>query len=112
MSPAEFKTKNDCADEYQQQFTRPDKCFFRKFVATVAPIYTVAMINLKLIKLFFFLPRCSHTWELAPASEHRVEFPQFLSLGQSVGLLGRVISSTQGLYLYTNTEKRTHIHKH
>jgi hypothetical protein len=29
-------------------------------------------------------------------------------LWQSVGLLGRVISSSQGLYLYINTEKRTH----
>jgi hypothetical protein len=27
---------------------------------------------------------------------------------RSVALLGRVISSSQGLYLYTNTEKRTH----
>jgi hypothetical protein len=44
--------------------------------------------------------------------EHRAEFPQFLDQGQSVGLLGWVISSLQGLYLYTNTEKRTHIHKH
>jgi hypothetical protein len=33
---------------------------------------------------------------------------QLLDLGQSVGLLERVISSSQGLYLYTNTEKRTH----
>jgi hypothetical protein len=33
------------------------------------------------------LPRCSHTWKLAPASEHRAEFPQFLNLGHSVGLL-------------------------
>jgi hypothetical protein len=33
---------------------------------------------------------------------------QLLDLGQPVGLLGRVISSSQGLYLYTNTEKRTH----
>jgi hypothetical protein len=33
---------------------------------------------------------------------------QLLDLGQSVGLLGRVISSSQGLYLYTNTEKRIH----
>jgi hypothetical protein len=32
----------------------------------------------------------------------------FLYLKQSVWLLGRVISSSQGLYLYTNTEKRTH----
>jgi hypothetical protein len=38
----------------------------------------------------YFLPCCSHTWELAPA-----EFPQFLNQGQSVGLLGRVISSSQ-----------------
>jgi hypothetical protein len=44
--------------------------------------------------------------------EHRAEFSQFLNQGQSVGLLGRVISSSQGLYLHTNTEKRTHIHKH
>jgi hypothetical protein len=36
----------------------------------------------------------------------------FLDLGHSVGLLGRVISSSQGLYLHTNTEKRTHTHKH
>jgi hypothetical protein len=35
---------------------------------------------------------------------------QLLDLGQSVGLLGRVISSSQGLYLYTN--RKTHIHKH
>jgi hypothetical protein len=33
---------------------------------------------------------------------------QLLDLGQSVGLLGRVISSSQGHYLYTNVEKRTH----
>jgi hypothetical protein len=32
----------------------------------------------------------------------------FLDLSQLVGLLGRVISSSQGLYLYTNTEERTH----
>jgi hypothetical protein len=36
----------------------------------------------------------------------------FLDLRQSVGLLGRVISSSQGLYLYTNTEKSTYTHKH
>jgi hypothetical protein len=33
---------------------------------------------------------------------------QLLDLGQSVGLLGLVISSSRGLYLYTFTEKRTH----
>jgi hypothetical protein len=36
----------------------------------------------------------------------------FPDLRQSVGLLGRVISSSQGLYLYSNTEKRTHIHNY
>jgi hypothetical protein len=35
-----------------------------------------------------------------------------LNLIHSVGLLGRVISSLQGLYLYTNTGKRTHTHTH
>jgi hypothetical protein len=35
-------------------------------------------------------------------------FGFFLNLRQSIGLLGRVISSSQGFYLYTNTEKRTH----
>jgi hypothetical protein len=29
---------------------------------------------------------------------------QFLNLGQSVGLLGRVISSSQGLYLHRTTQ--------
>jgi hypothetical protein len=33
---------------------------------------------------------------------------QLLDLRQRVALLGRVISSSQGLYLYTNTEKGTH----
>jgi hypothetical protein len=66
-----------------------------------------------LLNLFFFL--VAPTFEsLLPLLEHRDEFPQFLDQGQSVGLLGRVISSSQGLYLYTHThtEKRTHIHKH
>jgi hypothetical protein len=29
--------------------------------------------------VFFFLPRCSRTWELAPVSEHRADFTQFLN---------------------------------
>jgi hypothetical protein len=33
-----------------------------------------------------------------------------LDFRHSVGLLGRVISSSQGLYLYTNTEKRARAH--
>jgi hypothetical protein len=27
----------------------------------------------------FFLPRCSHTWERAPVSEHRADFTHFLN---------------------------------
>jgi hypothetical protein len=49
--------------------------------------------------VFFSSSLLRHMWALAPASEHRAEFPQYLNLGQSVGLLGRVISSSQGLYL-------------
>jgi hypothetical protein len=61
----------------------------------------------------FFLPHCSHTWELAPASEHRAELPQFLNLGQSVGLLDRWSASCKAstctqtqknAHTYTNTE--------
>jgi hypothetical protein len=65
----------------------------------------------KRIKIFFFLVAPT-LGSLLPLLEYRAEFPQFLDQGQSVGLLGRVISSPQGLYLYTNTEKRTYTHKH
>jgi hypothetical protein len=61
---------------------------------------------------FFFILVAPTLGSLLPLWEHRAEFPQFPDQGQSVGPLGRVISSSQGLYLYTNTEKRTHIHKH
>jgi hypothetical protein len=70
--------------------------------------FLVFIRDLKLIKeglvIFFFF--------VAPRLENGAEFPHFLDQGQSVGFLAQVISSSQGLYLYTNTEKRTHIHKH
>jgi hypothetical protein len=47
-------------------------------------------------KSFLFAPTLE---SLLPFLEHRAEFPQFLNQGQSVGLLGRVISSSQGLYI-------------
>jgi hypothetical protein len=56
---------------------------------------------------FFFLCLYSPCQALAASMKLSVSL-QLLVLGQSVGLLGRVISSSQGLYLYTNTEKRTH----
>jgi hypothetical protein len=57
---------------------------------------------------FFFFLVAPTLGSLLPLLEHRTEFPQFLDQGQSVGLFGRGISSSQGIYLYTNTEKRTH----
>jgi hypothetical protein len=56
---------------------------------------------------FFFLWLYSPIKALAASMKLSVSL-QFLDLGESVGCLGRVISSSQGLYLYTNTEKRTH----
>jgi hypothetical protein len=44
---------------------------------------------------------------LAASMNFPVSF-QLLDLGQSAGLLGRVISSSQGLCLYTKTEKLTY----
>jgi hypothetical protein len=48
---------------------------------------------------YFFVPLCSHFWSIGLIS-------QFLHHSQTVGLLGRVISSSQGFYL--STEKCTH----
>jgi hypothetical protein len=42
---------------------------------------------------------------LAPTLEHRADFLSFLIILQTVGLLGRVISSSQGLYLNTGQQK-------
>jgi hypothetical protein len=76
-------------------------------------LIVVYLIPLSVIQTtFFFFLVASTLGSLLPLLEHRAEFPQFLDQRQSVALLGRVISSSQGLYLYTNTEKRTHIHKH
>jgi hypothetical protein len=57
---------------------------------------------------FFFLRRYgSNLGPGLPPCKYPFHFG-FLDLRQSVGLFGWVISSSQGLYLYTNTEKRTH----
>jgi hypothetical protein len=56
---------------------------------------------------FFFLWLYSPIHALAASMKLSVSL-QLLDLGQSVGLLERVISLLQGLYLYTNTEKRAH----
>jgi hypothetical protein len=58
-------------------------------------------------KALFFLWLYSPIQALAASIKLTVSL-QLLDLGQSVGLLGGVITSSQGLYLYTNTEKSTH----
>jgi hypothetical protein len=76
-------------------------------------VYTVIIILVFLmymVGIFFFLVAPT-LGSLLPLLEHRAEFPQFFDQGQSVGLLGWVIGSSRGLYLYTNIEKRTHMDK-
>jgi hypothetical protein len=68
--------------------------------------FTVSMAGTTKL-LFFFLWFYSPIQALAASMKLSVSL-QLLDLGQSVGLLGRVISSSQGLYLYTITKKRTH----
>jgi hypothetical protein len=58
------------------------------------------------IILFFFLWLYSPTQALAASMKLSVSL-QLLDLGQPVALLGRVISSSQGLYLYINRKMHT-----
>jgi hypothetical protein len=62
---------------------------------------------------FFFFGATAPIWTLAYLHETLRFTSDFWIFRQSVGLLGWVISSSQGLYLYTNTEthtQRLHIH--
>jgi hypothetical protein len=69
--------------------------------------------NYKYKAIFFFPLALQPQFGPRPTSmKLSVSLRFFLDLRQSVGLLGRVISSSQGLYLYTNTEKHTYTHKH
>jgi hypothetical protein len=58
--------------------------------------------------IFFFLWRYSPNLGLGLSPWNSPFHFGLLDLRHSVGLLGRVTSSSQGLYLYKNTEKRTH----
>jgi hypothetical protein len=60
------------------------------------------------LRTFFFFLVAPTLGNLLPLLEHRAEFPQFLDQGHSVGLLGRVISVSQGLYLYKHRKTHTH----
>jgi hypothetical protein len=60
---------------------------------------------------FFFYSGCSHLEHRASVKRF-VSF-QFLDLRQSVGLLGRGISPSQGCYLHTGQHRhRINAHKH
>jgi hypothetical protein len=61
---------------------------------------------------FFFLWRYSPNLGLGLPPWNSPFHFGFPDLRHSVGLLGRVISSSQGLYLYTNTGKSTYTYKH
>jgi hypothetical protein len=37
------------------------------------------LLTMKFYVNILFLPRCPHTWERAPVSEHRADFTQFLN---------------------------------
>jgi hypothetical protein len=52
---------------------------------------------------FFFTSSCSHFWSIGLIS-------QFLDQSQTVGLLGRVINSSQCLYLNTGQRKHRKTH--
>jgi hypothetical protein len=69
---------------------------------------TILLTNL--LRYFFFLWCYSPNLGLGLPPWNSPFHLGLLYLRHSVGLLGRVISSSQGLYLYTNKEKRTHTH--
>jgi hypothetical protein len=66
------------------------------------------VVSLGLFNHLFFFLVAPTLGSLLPLLEHRAEFPPFLGQGLSVGPLGRVISSSEGLYLYTNRITHTH----
>jgi hypothetical protein len=41
-------------------------------------VFNYLHIHNTIIIIFFLLPRCSHTWERAPVSEHRADLLSFL----------------------------------
>jgi hypothetical protein len=61
----------------------------------------------KVLKGIFSLWLYSPIQALAPSMKLSISL-QLLDLGKSIGLFGRVVSLSQGLYLYTNTGKRAH----
>jgi hypothetical protein len=109
---------------YPTYYTQNSLSCWRLFWQDV--IIREAQINRVLIRfLFLYILQCFEvwwrreffssypfTWELALILEHRADY-SVSWFSQAVGLLGRVISSSQGLYLNTGQHKhrktRTHI---
>jgi hypothetical protein len=71
-------------------------------------IYLCSSLPIKFLILIFLLRYSPNLGLGLPPWNSPFHF-SFLDLRQSVGILGRVITSSQGLYFYTNTEKFTHI---
>jgi hypothetical protein len=76
------------------------------FLRQVLTLKITGFLNLGprvVVNLFFSFWRYSPIQALAASMKLSVSL-QLLDLGQSVGLLGRMISSSRGLYLHTNTK--------
>jgi hypothetical protein len=103
LGPTRFKpspTNNTYKRSIVNRLFRKENYILRTHSDTL-PVYTEAT-------RFFFLWRNTPNLVLGlPAWNSPFHFG-LLDLRHSVGLLGPMISSSQGLYLYTNTEKRTH----
>jgi hypothetical protein len=80
----------------------------RKVITSLLHFMPRNCVRLGTVKTFFFFGSTAPIWGLGLPPWNSPFHFSFLDLRQSVELLGRVISSSQGLYLYTNTEKRTH----
>jgi hypothetical protein len=88
---------------------------FHFFSTSLLPIILpISSLYLCIHLFFFFLWRYSHNLGLGLPPWNSPFHFGLLDLRQLVGLLGRVITSSQGLYLYTNrkTHARTPTHKH
>jgi hypothetical protein len=77
-------------------------------LVSMVPFFTITLVNmLSMCYNFFFIWRYSPNLGLGLPPRNSPFHFSLLDLRHSVGLLGRMISSSQGLYLYTNTEKQT-----
>jgi hypothetical protein len=93
-------------DLFPSQFTKDEHLGVIRNLG--APISSITKNAPKLMCLFFFPLALQPQFGPWPTSIKLSVHFGLLDLRQSVGLLGRVISSSQGLYLYINIEKRTH----